>query len=130
MHAFTHMSHVLLTILMDLPCWNHSIFYDYAIASSSTITLLSRSYELVSYLWSKSLITCSYDNQRDSWFGEAPTFKGFPNSSIGKKEKQQLLAMSGTDCLSGTLLPDCADEGLLLNTSRTYGTPDSNTLWN
>ena len=75
MHAFTHMSHVLLTILMDLPCWNHSIFHDHAIASSSIITLLFGCCELVNYLWSKSLITCSYDNQRDCGFGEAATFK-------------------------------------------------------
>ena len=52
------------------------------------------------------------------------------DSSIGKKEKQQRLAMPGSGWLSGTLLPDCPDEGLLLNTSRTYLTPDSNILWN
>ena len=82
MHAFTHMSHVLLTILMDLLCWNHSIFHDHAIASSSIITLLFGCCELVNYLWSKSLITCSYDNQRDCGFGEAVTFKGFPEKAM------------------------------------------------
>ena len=82
MHAFTHMSHVLSTILMDLPCWNHSIFHDHAIASSSIITLHFGCYEFVSYLWSKSLITCSYENQRDSWFGEAATFNGFPEKAM------------------------------------------------